>query len=71
VAATRADAARLREIFVDESVPLREQRRKASAVLVETAQRYRSFNEHVVATAARLGTTLVMPADAGTVKKSR
>ena len=61
LAATKADAAKLRVIFADASVDLREQRQRARAVLVQTAKIYQTFDQHVVEAAARVNTVIVAP----------
>jgi len=61
IAATREDAARLRVIFADGALTLAEQRQKAREVLVGTRERFQTFEQHVVETAARVGTVITAP----------
>jgi hypothetical protein len=61
LATTRVDAVKLRAIFADASLDLREQRQRARAVLVESAKLYQAFDRHVLEAAARVNTVIVAP----------
>jgi len=65
LAATRADAGRLRAIFAGPAGEIGEQRRRATAVLIETRTRFETFYRHVVDAGTRTGMVITPTVDAG------
>jgi len=65
LAAARADAGRMRAIFAEPAAEISEQRRRATAVLIETRTRFEAFYQHVVEVGARTGLAITPAPDAG------